>query len=180
MLPRQSPRSATRYDLPASRVNQVKPFYATGVDFAGPFSVTPYRARGLKSLKVYVCLFVCFTIKAVHLELVSSLSTDAFLAALRRFIARRGRCALLFSDCGTNFVGANRELLQHMEHASEVEKIKWAFNPPSAPHFGGLWEADVKAFKTHFNRGSDTFDRRIIHSFSSDRGGAEFQAAVPT
>ncbi|XP_077259746.1 uncharacterized protein LOC143896075 [Temnothorax americanus] len=89
---------------------------------------------------------------AVHLELAFSLSTDSFLSALRRFIARRGRCSRIYSDCGTNFVGAQRELVSCMEAASGREQIQWSFNPPSAPHFGGLWEAGVKATKTHLKR----------------------------
>ncbi|XP_071571819.1 uncharacterized protein [Temnothorax nylanderi] len=148
---RANPR-ATQPFMATERVSQVKPFSITGVDFAGPFSLVTRRARGVSSFKAYVCLFVCFAIKAVHLEVVLSLSTDSFLAALQRFVARRGRCSLLYSDCGTNFVGAARELETHMSLAAEREKIKWTFNPPSAPHFGGLWESGVKSFKTHLRR----------------------------
>ncbi|XP_071576443.1 uncharacterized protein [Temnothorax nylanderi] len=138
--------------LPVERVSQAKPFSISGVDFAGPFTMVTRRARGVSSFKVYVCLFVCFAVKAIHLEIAFSLSTDSFLAALRRFVARRGRCSLLYSDCGTNFVGAARELENHMCLAAEREKIKWSFNPPSAPHFGGLWESGVRSFKTHLRR----------------------------
>ncbi|XP_024890900.1 uncharacterized protein LOC112466810 [Temnothorax curvispinosus] len=139
-------------DLPAARVGAVKPFSISGVDFAGPFSIVPRRARGVSSFKAYVCLFVCFAVKAIHLEVALSLSTDSFLAALRRFVARRGRCSLLHSDCGTNFVRASRELERHLCHAAEREEIKWSFNPPSAPHFGGLWNSGVKSVKTHLRR----------------------------
>ncbi|XP_024874415.1 uncharacterized protein LOC112456237 [Temnothorax curvispinosus] len=69
-----------------------------------------------------------------------------------RFIARRGRCSRIYSDCGTNFVGAQRELVGCMQAASEREQIQWAFNPLSAPHFGGLWETVVKSMKTHLKR----------------------------
>ncbi|XP_024870324.1 uncharacterized protein LOC112453674 [Temnothorax curvispinosus] len=139
-------------ELPADRVRRAKPFSISGVDFAGPFNIVTRRARGVSSVKVYAYLFVCFSVKAVHLEAAFSLSTDSFLAALRRFVARRGRCSLLYSDCGTNFVGAAQELESRMSLAAEREKIKWSFNPPSAPHFGGLWEAGVKTFKTHLRR----------------------------
>ncbi|XP_077282625.1 uncharacterized protein LOC143908736 [Temnothorax americanus] len=81
-----------------------------------------------------------------------ALLPDSFLSALRRFIARRGRCSRIYSDCGTNFVGAQRELVSCMEAASGREQIQWSFNPPSAPHFGGLWKAGVKATKTHLKR----------------------------
>ncbi|XP_023312157.1 uncharacterized protein LOC111692395, partial [Anoplophora glabripennis] len=139
-------------DLPPCRVSQVKPFSHCGVDFAGPLFITLGKTRGAKRMKAYICVFVCFAIKALHLELVSDLSAEAFLAALRRFIARRGRCGDLYSDCGTNFVGANKLLLSCMQQASETLGIKWHFNPPSAPHFGGLWEAGVKSVKTHLRR----------------------------
>jgi len=104
------------------------------------------------------------TIKAVHLEVVSDFSTEAFLAALRRFIARRGLPENIYSDNGTNFIGANNQLKElyvlfnsneHKElvlrHASE-RRIAWHFIPPAAPHFGGLWESTVKLFKHHFKR----------------------------
>ncbi|XP_071576350.1 uncharacterized protein [Temnothorax nylanderi] len=151
---RANPRTVQPYmaDLPADRVRQAKPFSITGVDYAGPFPVYNHRSRGATPFKAYVCLFVCFTTKAVHLELAFSLFTDSFLSALRRFMARRGRCLQLYSDCGTNFVGAQRELANYMQAASEREKIRWTFNPPSAPHFGGLWEAGVKAMKTDLKR----------------------------
>ncbi|XP_050493055.1 uncharacterized protein LOC126874742 [Bombus huntii] len=102
--------------------------------------------------------------QAVHIELVSDLTTDAFLAALRRFISRRGYCATILTDNGTNFVGANRELqelrtlLQSDDHQDRVQnfladrQIQWRFNPPNSPHFGGLWEAAVKSFKRHLIR----------------------------
>lgn len=122
------------------------------MDYAGPFFVSSRRARGVTPYKSYVCLFVCFATKAIHLELACSLLTDSFLAALRRFVARRGRCSHLFNDCGTNFVGAHRELVKCMQSASQEAEIKWSFNPSSAPHFGGLWETRVKSMKTHPRR----------------------------
>ncbi|XP_044756884.1 uncharacterized protein LOC123315299 [Coccinella septempunctata] len=139
-------------NLPAVRLNKIKPFRCVGVDFGGPFFVTMSRSRGTKYTKAYICLFICFAVKAVHVELVSDLSSEAFLAALRRFIARRGRCQRIFSDGGTNFRGAHGILLNLMKNAVESEKIEWTFNPPSSPHFGGLWEAGIKSTKTHLLR----------------------------
>lgn len=136
-------------NLPSYRVNQLKPFQCVGVDFGGPFLVTMSKGRGIKSTKAYICLFVCFSTKALHLELVSDLTSEAFLAALKRFIARRGRCTRIFSDGGSNFKGAQRELISYMKCAVEAEKIDWDFNPPSAPHFGGLWEIGIKSVKSH-------------------------------
>ena len=63
-------------------------------------------------VKAYICVFVSLSVKAVNLELVSDLSSDAFISALRRFIARRGKLTLIWSDNGTNFVGVHTELKQ--------------------------------------------------------------------
>ncbi|GFW77406.1 integrase catalytic domain-containing protein [Trichonephila clavipes] len=101
--------------------------------------------------------------QAIHLEIVSDLTTEAFLAALKRFVARRGRPIEIHSDNGRNFVGANNELRKilkalfkgKMEGIMDFlskEQIKWNFNPPSAPHFGSLWEVGVKSLKYHLKR----------------------------
>ena len=139
-------------------------FDTVGVDFAGPIKTKYGHVRKPVIVKSYVCLFVCLSIKAVHLEPVSDLTSDAFIAALRRFIARRGKPRLIMSNHGTNFVGANRELqemydiLGHQKITSEVsdfcstQGIQWKFIPERAPHFGGLWEAAVKSMKFHFKR----------------------------
>lgn len=151
-------------DLPANRVVPSRVFNTTGVDFAGPFLCRERSGRGRKSFKIYVSIFVCFATKAVHLEVVSDLTTKAFIAALRRFIARRGRPSEIYSDCGTNFVGADRELSRTLKALlssndddgfptfAALEGIRWSFNPPSSPHFGGLWEAAVKSMKFHLKR----------------------------
>ncbi|XP_011858078.1 PREDICTED: uncharacterized protein LOC105555663 [Vollenhovia emeryi] len=148
-------------DLPKERVTMVaRPFTVTGVDYAGPFQMRESRRRGrIHVQKVYVAVFVCFNTKAVHLEMVTDLTTEAFLAALGRFTARRGTCAQLFSDNGTNLVGAARELRRVQEFLEKTEpeitsflntqRISWSFIPPRAPHFGGLWEAAVKIMKRH-------------------------------
>jgi len=97
-------------DLPKPRLVGTKPFSHVGVDFAGPFFVKAALLRRTQTIKGYLCIFVCMATHAVHLELVSDLSTNLFLAALGRFVSRRGRCTNLYSDCGTNFVGAKRYL----------------------------------------------------------------------
>lgn len=139
-------------DLPSCRVNQVKAFSVVGVDFGGPFRIKLGHHRGAKLDKAYLCLFVCFVTKAVHLEVVSTLSTEGFIAALRRFVARRGRCNVIHADCGTNFIGARNQLSSLMHQASSAEKIEFKFNSPSAPHFGGVWEIQIKAAKGHLHR----------------------------
>jgi len=139
-----------------------KPFWSSGADHAGPIWVRDQTGRGRRSYKAYICFFVCTSTKAVHLELVSDLSSIAFIKALRRFVAIRGRCVRLYSDNGTNFKGAERELRQMFRAASEFyegcrseldkRRIDWTLIPPSAPHFGGLWEAGVKSTKYHLRR----------------------------
>ncbi|XP_052756313.1 uncharacterized protein LOC128201929 [Galleria mellonella] len=139
-------------NLPACRINQIKPFSVSAVDYAGPFDISLGRGRGTRTFKSYVCVFVCTATKAVHLELVSELTTEAYLAALRRFIARRGRCSRLISDQGRNFIGAANVLHDLLQNATHVEQIEFVFNPPGSPHFSGLAEAGVKSIKTHLSR----------------------------
>ena len=98
-------------NLPASKVNISIPFQHTGLDFAGPIKVRTSVGRGQKSFKGFICVFVCFVTKAIHLEAVSGLDTNHFLMAFKRFISRRGLCSDVYSDQGTNFVGASNELL---------------------------------------------------------------------
>ncbi|CAK9826223.1 hypothetical protein ANTRET_LOCUS4105 [Anthophora retusa] len=155
-------------NLPEARVTESRPFTNVGVDYCGPFYIKERKHRNRTRLKVYVAVFVCLAVKAVHLELVSDLTSQGFIAALRRFIARRGYCKTIHSDNGTNFVGANNELqkLQELiksdDHNRKVNtflatrSIVWNFIPPRAPHFGGLWEAAVKAFKHHLIRVAGT------------------------
>ncbi|XP_050307738.1 uncharacterized protein LOC126744393 [Anthonomus grandis grandis] len=139
-------------DIPKVRISQVKPFSQCGVDYMGPIPLTMSRRRGVQSQKGYICLFVCMVTKALHLEVASDLSSECFLAAFRRFVSRRGRCSDMYSDQGTNFVGASRMLLFYLQGSAETLTIQWHFNPPSAPHFGGLWEAGVKSVKAHLAR----------------------------
>jgi len=149
-------------NLPPARVREAIPFANTGIDFCGPFYIKEKRYRNRTRIKTYVCIFICMSIKTVHLEVVSDLSSNGFLAALRRFVARRGLPKHIYSDNGTNFVGANNQLkeiyamLNSKEHKdliikfSSERRITWHFIPPLAPHFGGLWESTVKLFKHHF------------------------------
>lgn len=150
--------------LPLSRVTRSRPFLNTCADFAGPFTLKESLRRNAKTYKVYFCIFVCLAVKAVHIECVTNLSTDALLAALERFISRRRVCGSLYTDCGTNFFGAARHLKEISSMLSDatiqaslieiaaIKGIEWHFNPPSAPHFGGLWEAGVKIAKFHLRR----------------------------
>jgi len=140
--------------LPKDRVQCSRPFAVTGVDFAGPIMIRS-GVRRVSATKVWVAVFVCFSTRAVHLEVVEDLTSSAFIASLRRFMSRRGRCTRIYSDNGTNFIGAQRELaacMTKIDKEMAKEEIEWHFNPPSAPHFGGLWENAVKTMKFHLAR----------------------------
>jgi len=129
-----------------------------GMDFGGPFSVKECKRRNTRTTKVYISVFICMAVKAVHVEVVSDLTTEAFLAAMDRFVARRGVPTDLYSDCGTNYVGAARQLktlLADTEVQNQLSsriEFTWHFNPPAAPHFGGLWEAAIKGIKFYLKR----------------------------
>jgi len=151
-------------ELPSTRVQSSRPFLTTGVDYAGPISLRLGQPHSKTITKGYIDIFVCFVTKAVHIEVVTSLSTEAFLAALRCLIARRGKLRTICSDNGTNFQGAANELnaiykmLQSISQMATVhdflatEGCEWKFIPPHGPHFGGLWEAAVKSMKFHLRR----------------------------
>lgn len=156
------PGSQLMGDLPVDRVTPVpRAFCTTSVDYAGPFTVH-YRGRGSRTTKAYMAVFVCFSTKAVHLEVVEDLSTDAFINTLQRFVSRRGSPYKIYSDNATNFVGARNKLtewyklLSNGKEQDQVPKwcrdnkgITWSFMPPRSPHFGGLHEAAVKIAKQH-------------------------------
>lgn len=138
-------------DLPPACLRLYKPpFYSIGMDCFGPFTVK----IGQRTEKRWGIVFKCMTTRCLHLDLLESLDTDAFLISLRRFIARRGKLFELFSDNGTNFVGGNREIKEaHEAMAPQLkeqlaeQKISFRFIPPSALHFGGIWEREVKSVK---------------------------------
>lgn len=103
--------NAIMSNLPKSRVNiPARPFEKCGVDYAGPMYYKEGQWKNSRLIKCFIAVFVCFATKAVHIELVEDLITDAFLNAFKRFIARRGRPSDVYSDNGLNFVGAQHQL----------------------------------------------------------------------
>ena len=156
-----SPPTQLMADLPADRVTPSGPFHNSRIDFAGPFLV---KNGDNEIKKVYIALFICMSTKAIHMELVSSLTKDDCILALRRFIARRGKPARIITDNGTNFLGARRDLLKlralldkNDKHNSIITFIhqvacEWLTIPPRAPHFGGIWEVAIKSMKRHLRR----------------------------
>ncbi|KAL0892704.1 hypothetical protein ABMA27_014422 [Loxostege sticticalis] len=149
--------------LPEVRLKPSKPFRSSGVDYAGPINIRFSPGRGSKSYKGYMCVFVCMVSRAIHLEAVTDLTSKGFIAAFRRFTARRGHCYDLYSDNGTNFVGANKELQKMIGKAESelseelsklmtLERTRWHYIVPHGPNFGGLWEAGVRCVKSHLKR----------------------------
>ena len=137
-------------DLPEERFAINKPpFYNTGTDYFGPFFIKQGRSR----LKRYGCIFTCLTTRAVHLEVAHFMTADSFINAFRRFICRRCKPHTVFSDNGTNFIGAEKELRQslksfnhkYVEEKLSQKSIRWKFNPPTASNFGGIWERLIRS-----------------------------------
>ena len=149
---RAQPSIPKMADLPSARLRLHKPaFYSTGVDCFGPMIVKV----GRRHEKRWGIIFKCLTTRAVHLDLLNTMDTDAYLMALRRFIARRGTPAELWSDQGTNFKGGERELKEAfgsmaptLQRQLASQRIKFHFNPPASPHFGGVWEREVRSVKS--------------------------------
>lgn len=140
-------------DLPSVRLGyRLSPFANCGLDFFGPL----YVKIGKKKEKRWGALFTCLTIRAVHLELVPSISSYSTIMAIRRFVARRGVPQKIVSDSGTGFKGASKELTLALRNLDNrrigdfctEKKITWLFNPPSAPHMGGAWERLVRSVKS--------------------------------
>uniref|UniRef100_A0A8D8WGD5 Integrase catalytic domain-containing protein n=1 Tax=Cacopsylla melanoneura TaxID=428564 RepID=A0A8D8WGD5_9HEMI len=153
------PRQPYMAELPVSRFEQGRPFIHVGVDLAGPFILKDGQRRNAPLIKAYFAVFVCFSTKAVHLEALTSLSADCFLACFDRFVARRGLPRLVYSDQGTNFKSAARQLdetYQFLESSSDSisdhlakHSIEWKFNTPANPSANGICEANVRSVKSH-------------------------------
>ncbi|CAL8087563.1 unnamed protein product [Orchesella dallaii] len=135
--------------LPRGRVETSEPFQTTGVDLFGPM----FLKNGTKT---WVVIFTCAYFRCVHLETVTSLSTEAFLGSLERFISIYGRPNTVYSDNGTNFHGAvnifNSLDWKKIEEESNVRQIQWIFNPPSAAWWGGFWERLIRSIKDLLKR----------------------------
>lgn len=148
-------------DLPEPRINiSEKAFSNVAVDYTGAVNYRFSKGRGSKSAKAYIAIFVCMATKAVHIELVCDLTAEACIAAFRRMIARRGNISNIYSDNGTCFVGANKDLflLKDVDFVTEFSNFltgrgtNWHFSPAGAPHFNGLAEAAVKTVKAFVSK----------------------------
>lgn len=152
-IKRARPQPPRMGDLPFARMaHHQRAFSFCGVDLFGPMEVTVLRRRE----KRYGVLFTCLTVRAVHIEIVTRLTTDALIMALRRMAARRGWPQQIFSDNGTNLKGAHNELRKSISELNEdilkSEAINygttWNFIPPATPHWAGAWERLIRSVKT--------------------------------
>ena len=167
------PKNQQMADLPAERTEVVKPFEHVGIDCFGPF----YVKQGRSEVKKYGCIFTCMNIRAVHIEKLNSLETDSFINGFRRFMARRGTPAKVWSDNGTNFIGASPELMKCLQSLDEekirkfgLEKeVEWNFNPPKASHMGGVWERQIrtvrKILSSLLNKHADKLTDEVLETF---------------
>ncbi|XP_055633290.1 uncharacterized protein LOC129773670 [Toxorhynchites rutilus septentrionalis] len=125
-----------------------RPFSYVGVDYFGPLLVK----QGRSNVKRWIALFTCLTVRAVHLEMVHSLTTASCISCIRRFVCRLGSPVEFFSDNATNFHGAERILREQINNGIQAtftnSNTKWTFIPPGAPHMGGAWERLVRSVKT--------------------------------
>ena len=144
--------------LPVERISESPAFHAVGVDYFGPYAIkgeVQKRVRG----KAYGVIFTCFSSRAVSVDLAHDLSTDGFLQVLRRFTSLRGWPAKIYSDNGTQLVGASNELkaiIQGLDH-NEIKKYgcaagtEWKFSPPDGKWYNGATESLVKSVKRALN-----------------------------
>ncbi|KAL4001464.1 protocadherin Fat 1/2/3 [Sarotherodon galilaeus] len=148
-------------DLPRERVGTSPPFSYCGMDCFGPF----YVKEGRKELKRYGLLFTCLCSRAVHIELLDDMTSDAFINALRTFIAIRGSVRQLRSDQGTNFVGARREFLESAKKMDQESLrqlgCEFVMNPASASHMGGAWERQIRTIRSVLTSILDHSSKRL-------------------
>lgn len=137
--------------LPSERVVPSAPFTTTGIDFAGPVNIRCLKQRDT----AYIALFTCATTRALHIELVSDLTTDKFLLSLQRFVGRRGLPHTIYTDNATTFHAANKELILLWQALSSAKTqqyyaqngITWKFIAPRAAWWGGWWERLIGIIK---------------------------------
>ncbi|UYV71706.1 hypothetical protein LAZ67_9000089, partial [Cordylochernes scorpioides] len=139
-----TPATVESTSLPEDRVRDAAVFEIVGVDLTGHLILKNKK-------KAWIVIFTCAVYRGVHLELVTSLSMEAFLQAFRRFIARRGRPLIVYSDNGTNFKGMANALkkidFSRLKCDPTLKNITWKFIPPGAPWWGGWWERLIGMMK---------------------------------
>ena len=162
------PNAPCMGNLPKERLyDNAKSFSSTSIDYFGAIKVkaTKYTRKNSALNERYDVIFVCLTMRALHLEVADNLTTESFILALSRFIARRGHVKSITSDYGSNFIGGEYELRalvkdldnKRITQYLNSKKITWKFNPPLSPWMGGSWESLIKSLK------------RALRAISTDR-----------
>ena len=152
---RSKPQVQKMADLPTDRVEPCAPFTNIAIDVFGPFTVTERR----KEIKRYGLLFVCQASRAIHIEVLDDMTTDAFINGLRCFIAIRGTVCMIRCDQGSNFVGASHELKKAFEEINPKKVIstlvehgcQFIMNSPHSSHMGGTFERQIRTIRNIFN-----------------------------
>ena len=138
-------------DLPEDRLEAVPHFTSVGLDVFGPWYVQTRKTKGgSANFKRWVVIFVCLSLRAIPMEVIS-MNTSSFICALRRFLAIRGPVARIRCDRGSNFVGAKLDLDESLRALSHDRigkyltdnQCEWLFNPPHASHFGRVREGQI-------------------------------------
>ncbi|XP_039859773.1 uncharacterized protein LOC120716337 isoform X2 [Simochromis diagramma] len=151
-------------DLPEDRMEATPPFSYCGIDCFGPF----YVKEGRKELKRYGLLFTCMCSRAIHIEMLDDLTSDAFMNALRCFISICGHVRQIRCDQGTNFVGAKGEFLNALKDFDK-EQLKqygceFVLNTPSSSHMGGVWERQIRTIRSVLTSIWDHTSKRLDNS----------------
>nr|XP_033494102.1 uncharacterized protein LOC117264333 [Epinephelus lanceolatus] len=149
---RRSAEEQRMADLPSERVDPSPPFTYCGMDCVGPFHIK----QGRKIHKRYGLLFTCLCCRAVHIEMLDDMSTDAFINSLRCFIAIRGAVRQIRCDQGSNFVGAKNELRQALKQVDDKrlttllaeKQCDFIMNAPHSSHAGGVWERQIRTVRS--------------------------------
>jgi len=147
IVKRAKPAVPETAELPEFRLDPTKkPFYFTGVDCFGPFEVYSGNSRRKKS--IWMVIFTCLITRAVYLEVLDDMSTNCMIAAIEKLWARRGPIGHMYSDNGRNFLGTSN-ILENLDFQNKLsdKRVKWHFQPPYTPNFGGVWERLIKDIK---------------------------------
>ena len=141
-------------ELPLEGLTPLPPFYYIGIDYFGSFTIRGEVQKRIKG-KGYSALINCFTTRAVYADISRDYSTDSLLQVLRRFACVRGWPKMIYSDNGTQLVGASKELKRAVEGTDRENLLRfnaehgteWRFCPPDVPWMNGVTESLVKSIK---------------------------------
>ena len=172
---RGEPMKQKMAELPEQRLWKTPPFYHCGMDVFGHFIISHgkhTRAQPGKR-KVRVLLFTCLYSRAVHLEILEGITSESFRNALSRFENTRGECAYLRIDQGSNFMGVRNgsfnmcsglasELIEEVQQDWEMRGKVWDLSPPTASHFGGVWERKIGQIRDILEGHLIASDRKLL------------------